>query len=107
MRAGQLRHQITIKAPTHTSDGMGGVTTTWGTVATCWAAVEPLRGREWVESNLENAELTGKVVMRYKSGILPTYQVYFGSRTFEILSVIDVDERRKEIQLMVRELVVA
>jgi SPP1 family predicted phage head-tail adaptor len=87
---------------------MGGNIVTWGTVTTCWAAVEPLRGREWVESNLDaNAEVTGKIVMRYKSGISPTYQVYFGSRTFEILSVIDIDERRKEMQLMVRELVIA
>lgn len=106
MRAGQLRHQVTVKSPTHASDGMGGVTTTWGTVTVCWASVEPLRGREWVESHLENADVTGRIIMRYKSGILPTYQVYFGSRTFEVLSVINKDERNREMELMVRELVI-
>ena len=107
MRAGELRHRCWIKQPTHTSDGMGGVTTTWGTVTVFWASVEPLRGREWMESHLENADVTGRIVMRYKAGILPTYQIYFGSRTFEILSVINIEEKNRELQLMVRELVVA
>jgi len=107
MRAGQLRHLVTVKSPTHTADGKGGIATTWGTVTTCWASVEPLRGREWIESHLENSEVTGRVVMRYKAGIRPDYMVYFGDRTFQIISVINTEERNRELQLMVRELVVA
>jgi len=105
MNAGRLRHRCWIKQPTHTEDGYGGVTTTWGTVTVCWGSLEPLRGREWVASGLENSDTTGRFRMRYYAGIDATMQLYFGSRTFEILSVIDPLERHKDMELMVRELV--
>ena len=106
MNAGYLRHRCWIKGPTHTADGYGGVTTTWGTVTVCWGALEPLRGREWMESGLENSEISAKYRMRYVSSITPTMQLYYGSRTFEIVSVIDPGERHRELELMLKELVV-
>ena len=105
MKAGQLRHRCWIKQPTHTNDGYGGITTAWGTVTVCWGSLEPLKGREWVESGLENSEISGKFRMRHYSGVLPTMQLYFGTRTFEIVSVIDPFERHAELELMVKELV--
>lgn len=106
MKAGALRHRCWIKQPTHTDAlGDGDTTATWGTVTVCWGALEPLRGREWIESGLENSEVSAKFRMRYYSGIDPTMQLYFGSRTFEIVSVIDIDELHRELNLMVKELV--
>ena len=107
MNAGWLRHFAWIKEPTHTPDGMGAVTTTWGTVCTCWGSMEPLRGREWIESGLENSEITARWRMRYYDGITPDMQLYFADRTFEIVSVIVPLERRKELELMLREIVIA
>ena len=104
MNAGSLRHRCWIKEPTHTNVS-GAVTTTWGTVTVCWGALEPLKGREWVQSGLENSEITAKFRMRYQASVDPTMQLYFGSRTFEIISVIDPSERHKELELMVKELV--
>ena len=106
MRSGRLRHRMWLKEPTHTSDGMGANTTTWGTVEVFWGSVEPLRGREWIASGLENSEVSGKIVRRYKSGITPDMIVTFDSRTFQIVSVINVDERNVEQQLMVVEKVI-
>lgn len=38
---------ITIEAPTHTSDGYGGVaSTSWGTHAQAWVALKPVQARE-------------------------------------------------------------
>lgn len=107
MRAGDLRQQVTIKQPTHTGDGMGAVATTWGTVTVCWGSLEPLRGREWIESGMENSEIDIRFRMRYYAGITPTMQLYFGSRTFEIVSVINPAERNRELELMLKELVIA
>ena len=102
MRAGRLRHQVRIQTPTKdTSPGAGDIT--WSDYATVWAAVEPLRGNEFFTAQQVNAEVTGRVVIRYLSGITPEVRVLFGTRTFEILSVIDVDERHEELQLMVKE----
>ena len=104
MNAGKLRHQCWIKEPTH-ANSAGTITTTWATATVCWGSLEPLQGREWIESGMENSEITAKFRMRYKSGIQPKMQLYYGSRTFEIKSVIDPEERHRELELMVRELV--
>ena len=105
MRSGSLRSQVTIKQPTHTKDANADVTTTFGTVTVCWGLLEQLKGREWIESGMENSEITAKLRIRYFAGIDPTMQVYFGSRTFEIISVINPDERNRELDLMLKELV--
>ena len=106
MNAGYLRHRGWIKSPTHTSDGMGGVTETWGTTTVCWGSMEPLRGREWVESGFENSEITARWRMRYYDGITPDMQLYYDGRTFEIIAVIDPAERHRELELMLKELVI-
>lgn len=107
MMAGYLRHRCWIKEATHTADGFGGITTTWGTVTVCWGALEPLKGREWIASGMENSEISGVFRMRYYSGIRPNMRVYYGSRVFDIQSVIDPSERHKELELRVKELVIA
>lgn len=104
MRGGALRHQVTITQPTHANTN-GEIATTWGTVTVCWASLEPLKGREWIESGLENSEITSRMRMRYLSGIGPTMRVNFGARTFEIVSVVDVYERTRELEVMLKELV--
>jgi len=107
VRSGRLRHRIRLKSPIQTPDGMGGITKTWGTVGVYWASIEPLRGREYIESHLENAEVTGKIIMRYLAAINPAMKIEYGNREFEILSVINVDEKDRELQLMVKEMVIA
>jgi len=107
MNSGRLRHKCWIKEPTHANDGYGGITTSWGTATVCWASIEPLRGREWIESGMENSEVTLRMRMRYTAGITPTMRVIFGDRTFEIVSVMNPSERNRELELMLKELVEA
>ncbi len=84
--------------------------TTWGTAATIWGAVESLSGilpgREFYDSALINSEVSSRIVIRYTSDIKPNYRIVFGSRTFQIKSVIDIDERNKEMNVMVTEEVI-
>ncbi len=106
MRAGRLRHRLSLQSPTFTNTSVGTITTTWGTAATIWGSVEPLRGREFYDSALINSDITSRIVVRYTSDIEPNYKIVFGTRTFLIVSIIDIDERNKEMDLMVTEEVI-
>jgi len=106
MRSGRLRHRLWLKKPTHANSTAGTITTTWGTVAVLWGSIEPLRGQEFYDSALINAEISSRIVIRYTADIEPDYRFVFETRTFKIISVIDVDEKNKEMQLMVKEEVV-
>ena len=50
LRAGQLNRRITLQRPSSAQDSFGAVQSTWIDVATVWADIQPLSGRE-----LENA----------------------------------------------------
>ena len=103
MRAGKLRHKITIQDYTESQNSYGEVTKTWSDYATVWASIEPVRGREFWDSKQINAEITAKITIRYLAGVTPKMRIKYGARIFEIISVINPEERNKDLQLMVKE----
>jgi SPP1 family predicted phage head-tail adaptor len=103
MRAGRLRHRVIIQEYSESQGNYGGVTKNWTTFATVWAAIEPARGREFWDSQQVNAEVTGKITIRYLAGVTPKMRVKHGDRYFEILAVINPEEKNEELQLMVKE----
>ncbi len=104
MQAGRMRHRIKIQSPVEARNGVGEIITTWATLATVWASVEPLRGREFFDAEQMQAEVSTRVRMRYYPGITAQMRVLWGSRVLEIVTPIDVNERHKELQLMCREM---
>lgn len=105
MRAARLRHRVTIQQPVVAVNGYGERITTWSTVATVWAAVEPLRGREFFDAEQVQAEISHRVIMRYRAGMESTMRLLHEGRVLHITAPpIDVDERHRELQLMCREM---
>lgn len=105
MRAGKLRHRVTIQQVTETRSATGAVVEAWGDVADVWAAVEPLRGREFFASKEFQAQVDTRIRIRYYPGVIPKMRVLWGTRIYLVDSVINPEERDKELQLMCREIV--
>lgn len=106
MRAGELRHVISIQEPTETADGAGGVTTTWSTkYSRVRAAIWPLRGDERVEAMKLEHELTHRVRIRYQSGITAKMRIYWAdrSRYLRITDIFSPDERNISLEIMATE----
>lgn len=101
MNPGKLNKRITLQQYVETLDKydtpVGG---DWQDVATVWAAVEPIRGREYVLLQNTQSELTTRIRIRYRPGIETSMRVLYGGRVFDIQSVIDPEERHVELQLM-------
>lgn len=105
MNAGSLRYSIKIQQKNVTRDSFGAETIAWTDVATVWAAIEPLQGREFFNAQQVNAEVTTRIRVRYRSGVTPAMRMLLGSRVFDIQSVINLDERNRELHLMCKEVV--
>ena len=106
MRAGFLRHRLALKAKSVSRDTFGEEDVTWTTSATVWGSVEPLRGREYMEARQGQADVSHRVVIRYRTGVVPTMRVYLeDGRALEIDGVINRLERDEMLELMCRELV--
>lgn len=61
------------------------------------AFVRPTTGREYEEAQKLRAETTYLVRMRYVPGVTPDMRVLYGTKTLYVESVLDVDERHKEL----------
>jgi len=103
VRLGKLRHRIIIEHVTETQDTDGSVIETWSTFATAQGSIEPVVGREYFDAQTKQADVTHRIYLRFISGITPKMRIKYGSRIFDILSVINTRERNVELQLMCRE----
>jgi SPP1 family predicted phage head-tail adaptor len=103
VKIGKLRHRITIEQVSETQDTDGSVIETWSVFVVAQASIEPISGREYFAAQSTQADVTHRIRLRYLSGVTPKMRVNYNSRIFDILSVINVGERNRELQLMCRE----
>jgi SPP1 family predicted phage head-tail adaptor len=69
--AGDLRHRVTIQsrgAPVQNPE-TGEVTTTWLDVASVWAAISPISGREFIASAAIQSAIVARITIRYRPGL--------------------------------------
>ena len=106
MQAGKLRHRVTIQqlvAGSPQQNAGGEPDTTWTDVATVYASVEPLRGRELFAAQAVNSEVSGQIRMRYRAGISPDMRIVYAGRHYDILALVNPLERNIELLAYVRE----
>lgn len=100
MRAGKLRHWITIQHRTDTRDSYGEPIPAWTTYDQVWASIEPIVGREYFASKETRSQSTHRVRIRYRSGVTTKMRIYWDSRYFDIESVLNLEEKDRELVLM-------
>jgi SPP1 family predicted phage head-tail adaptor len=108
MRAGTLRHKIIIQQKTTGSpaqDASGVPQFTWEEFIECYAAVEPVSGREYWQAQQYNAERNVVFRIHYHEGVIPRMRVSFDARTFDIESVINAHTANRDMLLMTTEIV--
>ena len=100
MRGGRLRHRLVLQSKVEVRGAGGGVTTTWSTEAIVWGAIEPLSGKEYLSIQQTQNEATVRIVLRYYSGLDETWRVVNGGRAYAIESVINENDRDRQLVLM-------
>ena len=106
--AGMLTRRIQIERPSTLKDSLGAPSRTWIHVATVWADISPLSGREAVIANRISAEVTHQITVRCQSvfdnpQLVAQMRVLYKSRIFNIHSALNEDEKRTQIILLASE----
>ena len=96
----RLPHVITIQKSVEIEGENNTPSIEWQNFATIFASVEPISGREFVLLQNTNSELSVRIKIWYYPGITNAMRVIYGTRIFNIQSVIDVKEQHKEMHLM-------
>lgn len=106
MLSQRLRHRIDIEALSITQDSTTGV------VSEAWVSIralgEPgipaeivaLSGREFTAAAKENADVTTRITMRRRAGLLPSMRVVHEGQIYNIRAILPDPSLRTHITLM-------
>lgn len=103
MRAGTMRKRLTFQKKVETRNSFKEAVITYTDHCTVWGSVLPNAGKKFYEALQATAEVTGEVRIRYRSDIEPTMRIKLGSRCLEILSIVNPQERNRELIIYYRE----
>ena len=97
--AAMLRHTVKVQQRTQESDGAGGYTDAWSDLFTASAAINPAKGYERLQAMQMETHITHKMVMRYDGRITTAHRILFGTRVFNIVEVLNVEERNMWLEI--------
>ena len=108
LRAGALGQRITLQRRSVAQDPTGGQLAIWTDVATVWAEVVPLSGRELITAQAVSAETSHQITMRWQPAFadpktVAALRVVMNGRCFNINASINEDERNRTLTLLVSE----
>lgn len=105
MKAGRLRSRVQLQVPVTDKDPDGFERVIGHTIiATVWADVRPLTGRNLVLARTAGEKLDAEIVIRYRPDVTSQWRVVDGTHTYELTGPpVDRENRRIELTMLVRE----
>ena len=108
LRAGQLNRRITLQRQSNVQDSYGGPVRTWLNVATIWADIQPLTGRELESAQRMASEISHQITVRYQASLTDTrvvsgYRALYKARIFNIHAALNEDESKVLVTLLASE----
>lgn len=94
MRSGKMRCRGVIQQPP--TKTWGG-STSWTDYISAWAEITARSQREYASGDATQSEVTHEIRMRYRSGVIPKMRFKYNGRYFRFVSVVNVDERDREL----------
>jgi len=108
MEAGRLRKLATYQIPQRSRNPVTNEQQeTWIDMAEYRVSIEPLRAAEILKAKSVQENVTHRINMRYTTGITADGRFTYDSRIFDIVGVINIEERNIELQILANEIVKA
>lgn len=103
MRAGQLRHRITIEEVTETQSSTGEVQESWSTFAERWAEMIGISGDERFAGEQFHGEVDHAFRIRHLDGVTTKMRINYDSRIFDIKARFDPTGKAEELMMLTEE----
>lgn len=102
IRAGSLRHKISIQKNTPTTNEFGERVSSFTEVVSTRALISPFTGNESFAKNVKNT-VSHKIVVRGQIEVSPENQIVYNNRIFEIQYVLNWNEGSREKMILAIE----
>ena len=103
IKAGDLRHKITLQKPMTAVGEHSRRTTSYTDVTTVYAAKSDVSGREFYQAHAVNAEDIVTYTIRWRDDIDTTWRVKQGTAVYNILEVNHLGYMRDYLRLKCRQ----
>lgn len=103
MNPGLLNRRLVLEAPVETPDESGGVIRDYEAVATLWASVTPLAAHERGEADRQGANVTHRIVLRFRNDLTTRHRLRAGERLFRIVALRDQDGAARFLEIEAEE----
>ena len=100
---GWIAHRVVIERPVRSEDDAGGATIAFETLATVWAAIEPLTAREDPASGRLATRITHRVTIRWRDDVTGAMRLRHRGRILRIASLRDASEDRRFLTIDAEE----
>jgi SPP1 family predicted phage head-tail adaptor len=85
--AGNLRDRVEIRRQTNVKNpSTGGLTRSWASVATVWAQVRAINGREAIIGSTLQGISTFEIIIRYRDDLKAADQILWDGRELNIVA---------------------
>ncbi len=101
--AGQLTARLELERATPTSDGQGGASVNWSSVASLWARVEPVSMTPEEVAGQRRGVVTHRIWLRHRDDIETGMRLTKGARHFDIRAIRDPDETARYLVCLCEE----
>lgn len=95
---------VTIEEFTPAND-LEAIPASWSEFAAAWAAIVPLSGSEYLRAQQMQSTSSHRIRTEFVAGVNPRMRIVYGARVFNVQSVVNVEERNRELEWMCTEVV--
>ncbi len=107
VEAGKLRNRVTLQRSSASPDVLGQRNSTWVPFYSCWASLDQISSKLIFQTGNLSSSVSHKMRIRYPGSsytISPGNRVVFGSHTYQIVSVDNVQERNIVLEILLLEI---
>lgn len=99
--AGLMTHRVTLQRPSASVDSLGQRVESWTYLATVWAQVQPLRGREFFAAGAIQSEATVKIRIWHRADVTGEMRVLWRGVPHAIVAPpVDIDGAGRALELL-------
>jgi SPP1 family predicted phage head-tail adaptor len=95
--AQRLNKRVTIQQRTTGEDDFGQPVETWADLASVWAAIEDMSGKQYFVAQAAQNPVQTRITIRHRVGVVPTMRVLHGLDIYDIQAVLGQDGRTLDL----------
>jgi SPP1 family predicted phage head-tail adaptor len=99
MKAGDLKHRVSLERATHTTDDRGNRRTTWLPITTCWASMADVSGRDFFAAQAYQAQDIITFGIRWRDDLDKECRIIHAGQAYQIEQINHLGYKRDFMHL--------